>query len=457
MISGSCIAHVRDSPTSTGCGGWRGIALLLFALALSACPSPDVSGVGKRREASAGQPVTRKYGALVYRGLDAFRVNPSGQQRAAADNTGRFGRSWTKPTNLALDLLTQLVAERVGLANETTCAEYVSGVLDTLEGLRTFRGLFPEFIKLEGAPHAEVKAGAVRYSTLDSAWVTVALSIVEARYRAARPTLARRARTLFERQEYSAFVSSGLLSGGSSIDAVTGKVVEAERFSYGDRNSEARPLVLALVGLGLLPASAWDEMSYRWTERAGLPLASGYRMSAFVELSGQLFFDEMALAPQSLGVSHRNYVQASARVARAKTHAIWGYAPACEPPNGYAEFGLDRPDVVTPYAAAQLWTTGVPLAEQNLNRVLGALAWSGEPVADALDPVSLRARCTDTRMLDQSLLFLALYVSEVRNLARLTSWYASAEARLREMDHTDRPPVEPSPRASDQRVLLGAP
>jgi hypothetical protein len=433
----------------------RRIALLLGVASLAACRSPDASDAASRREASAAQPSAGKYGALVYRGLDAFRVGPSGQPKVASDNTGRFGRTWTKCTNVGLDLLTQLVAERVELASAATSAERVAEALTTLESLRTFHGLFPEFIKLEGPARAEIKAGTIAYSTIDSAWVTVALSIAEVRYRKDRPELAQRAHALIEKQDYTAFVSSNLLSGGASIDAVSGKLVAPARFSYGDRNSEARPLVLALVGLGLLPATVWDHMSYTWTMRAGSRLAASYRASAFVELSGQLFFDEMALAPESLGLSHRNYVEASAKVARAKHHVIWGYAPSCEPPEGYAEFGLDRPEVVTPYAAAELSTTGLPLAAQNLARVLEALDWSGGPVADALDPITARTLCREARMLDQSLLFLALHAGALRNLARATAWYAPAEARLREMDRTHRPPTEATRQAASDADSLG--
>jgi hypothetical protein len=436
--------------------GTRGrLALFAGMLVLGACRSPDAAGVASRQEASAAQPGASKYGRLVYRGLDAFRVAPSGQHKVASDNTGRFGRSWTKSTNLGLDLLTQLVAERAELASAAASAERADEVLSTLEALRTFRGLFPEFIKLDGSVRAEVKGGTIAYSTIDSAWVTLALSIAEARYRDARPELAQRARALILQQRYSDFVRENLLGSGTSIDAVSGVVVESGKFSYGDRNSEARPLVLALVGLGLLPPAVWDHMSYSWTERAGLALATGYRASAFVELSGQLFFDEMALAPKSLGLSHRNYVAASAGVARAKQHIIWGYAPSCEPPEGYAEFGLDRPQVVTPYAAAQLSTTGVPLAAQNLARVLEALDWSGGPVADALDPSTGRKLCSDARMLDQSLLFLALHVGPLRSLARATAWYASAEARLRDMDRTHRPPPRSTRELADDAARLG--
>lgn len=431
------------------------IAIALGMLALAACHSPDVSELKTRHDARPADSVTRKYGVLVYRGLDAFHVAPDGQRQVAADNTGRFGRSWTKATNLGLDLLTQVVAERVSLANETTTAAGIAEVLHALEGLRKFHGLFPEFIKLEGEPQAEIKAGAIRYSTIDSAWATVALSVVEARYRRDSPKLAQRARSLIEAQEYSLFVTENRLSEGVSVDAISGKVATEARFSYGDRNSEARPLVLALIGLGLLPEKVWDSMAYTWTERAGMALASSYATSAFVELTGQLFFDEVTLAPGSLGLSHRNYVEASASIARSKGHTIWGYAPSCAPPDGYAEFGLDRPDVVTPYAAAALATTGAPVAVQNLSRVLQALDWQSGPVADALDPVTRRPLCNDSRMLDQSLLFLALHVQALRDLARATRWYAPAEARLRKMDGSHLPPPESTRVAVDSPTKLG--
>jgi hypothetical protein len=176
-------------------------ALLVAVSALAACHSPDAAGVANHQQASLAQPSASKYGLLVYRGLQGFRVPAHGPRQVSADNTGSFGLSWSKSTNVALDLLTQLVAERAALTSATSAAERVADVLSTLEGLRTFRGLFPEFIKLDGPAQAEVKAGTIRYSTIDSAWVTVALSIAQARYREARPELAQRAQALIERQD----------------------------------------------------------------------------------------------------------------------------------------------------------------------------------------------------------------------------------------------------------------
>jgi hypothetical protein len=414
------------------------------AWALTTCRSQQARALDATRQTNAPQRFG-EYDAALYRGLIAFRVSVSAHGGVAADNTGRFGLLWTKCTNLGFDLLTELVAESLGLVSEAEAADHVQTVLGTLEQLRSFHGIFPEFIQLSGVPHAEVKDGKVRFSSLDSAWVTLALSIAEARYRDARPELARRTEALIDQQDYGALLDSNRLLGGLSIDAMSGSVVDRATFAYGDRNSEARPLVLSLIGMHKVPAEVWDSMSYSWTDRAGLAIAEGYHASAFVELSGQLFFDEMALAPRSLGQSHANYVAASATVARAKEQRLWGYAPSCEPPDGYTEFGLDRPDVVTPYAAAELATTGQPLAAANLQRVLQSLDWSGAPVADALDPTTGRSLCASARMLDQSLLFLALNVDALRALSRRTSWYSSAEARIRDMDRT-HPAPEPGSR-----------
>jgi hypothetical protein len=436
---------------------WHALSLgVIASVALvSTCHLREASFEHTKAAASAERPPAPRYDALALRGLEAFRVLPGGKAHVVADNTGRFGREWTKCTNLGLDLLTELVAERAGLRSAPRAAQNVEEVLSTLETLRTYHGIFPEFIKLDGVAHAEVKAGTIRYSSIDSAWVTLALSVVEARYRSERSDLAERARQLIQRQDYSALVDSNRLLGGVTIDAVSGAVVDSPRFSYTDRNSEARPLVLALVGLNKLSPAVWDGMSYSWERRAGLPVASGYRASAFVELAGQLFFDEMALAPRSLGLSHENYVKASALLARDKQHVIWGYAPSCAPPDGYAEFGLDRPDVVTPYAAGLLATTRVLVASANLRRLLEALDWSGAPVADALDPTTQRPLCRDARLLDQALLFLALDVEALRTLSRATSWYVSAEARLRAMDRTHPPPATFESRSTGDAFSMG--
>lgn len=404
---------------------------------------PSSNSSASRELSAPPSPLTalqRRYNAPLLRGVQRFHSELPGARHMAFDNTGRYGSEWTKCTNLALDLLVTLVAERRALIADGPAREHVRRILAVLAELPTYHGLFPEFLRLDGGIRPEIKDGRLRFSTLDSAWVTLALSLTVAHFGQSAPELAAAAERLLDAQDDASLVRDGLLIGGVATDPHAERVLDTFPFSYGDRNSEARPLVLALIGLGQLPPTVWDHMRYTWTRHDDLPLAQGWHASAFVELTGQLFFDEMTLAPRSLGRSHTSYVQASQRVGRRHGHIIWGYAPACAPPDGYAEYGLDRPDLVTPYAAALLATTNHPEALTNLERVLTALELADQPLPDGLDPRTGRVACHVARLLDQALLFLALNVDTLRALTRESPWSAAAEARLRAMDQTHAAP-----------------
>ncbi|HEX3855002.1 MAG TPA: hypothetical protein VHW01_28765, partial [Polyangiaceae bacterium] len=155
-------------------------SIAVGAWALTTCRSQQALVLSATPRTNAPQRFN-EYDAGLYRGLRAFRVSVSARGEVAADNTGRYGPLWTKCTNLGFDLLTELVAESLGLVSEAEAADHVQTVVATLEQLQSFHGIFPEFIQLSGVPHAEVKEGKIRFSSLDSAWVTLALSIAEAR------------------------------------------------------------------------------------------------------------------------------------------------------------------------------------------------------------------------------------------------------------------------------------
>jgi hypothetical protein len=394
-----------------------------------------------------------RYNQVLAQGLVRLRASRGGDDHIVGDSTDSAGMHWTKCTNLGLDLVGTLVAEARGFMTAAETREHVRRILEILRGLRTYHGIFPEIIQLDDGVRPEVKAGRIRYSSVDSAWVTVALTLVEARYDAvpdagdesASAELATRARALVAGQDYGVFLGSdGLLGGGFWVDARTYQIVESLGFSYGDRASEARPLILALVGLGKVAPSAFDNMRTSWAVKEGLAVMEGWRWSAFVEMTGELWLDEMALAPLSLGRSHANYLEATTRVARRLGHAVWGYAPACDVERGYSEYGLDRAELVSPYAGGLLAMTGDPRAVANLERILVGLAGDasdGRPLPEGLDPKTGRVACGVARTLDQSLLFLSLNADVVRALARRTAWYASAEQRTRELDRTSQPPA----------------
>ena len=380
---------------------------------------------------------------ILYEGLVRFRssFSPPGQP-IVGDNTDPWGMTWTKCTNLAIDLLATMVAEERGLIPELQAREHMARVLGTLAALPTYQGIFPENIVIKGGVGPEIVAGKTRYSSIDSAWVTLVLSLVEAHYRATAPALAQAAQALLAPQDYRVFLSKdGLLGAGFYVDVATHQKAETIAFSYNDRNSEARPLLLALVGMNQLPASAWDNTIYDWTDRDGLIFAKSWHYSAFVEMTGALFFDEVALAPLTLGRSHQSYIRASKRVAEQSGHQFWGYAPACDAANAYAEFGLDRPDAVSPYAAALLTLTNDQEALSNFHRVLQVLPRNGDPLPDGIDPRSGQVSCGVARLLDQGLMFLALNADVVRSLVLKTSWYPDAANRLAAMDQSFHAPV----------------
>src|SRR5688572_8288076 len=374
-------------------------------------------------------------------GMLGLRSNEGGGELIVGDNTDPWGMSWTKCTNLGIHILSTLVAEQRGLVEFADARDDIRRIVDILGKLRTHRGIFPENIQIRGGITAEVVDGRSRFSSIDSAWVTLTLSLVQARYKTDDEGLAKDAAALIAKQDYRTFVGAdGMMGAGYFVDVQTDRKVEDIPFSYKDRNSEARPLVLALVGMNQLPASAWNKTFYRWGSREGLVLAKGWHFSAFVEMTGALFFDEAKLAPKSLGKSHENYIEASMRVAKRNGHQLWGYAPACDAQNAYAEFGLDRPDSVSPYAAALLTLTDHSKAVANLSEVLNAMPRDGRALPDGLEPRTGAVSCDVARLLDQGLLFLALNADVVRDLVQKTPWYASAERRLKAMDRNNLPP-----------------
>jgi len=383
----------------------------------------------------------QRHNRNLFDGMLGLRSKEAGSEVIVGDNTDPWGMSWTKCTNLGIHMMSTLVAEQRGLMEDADARQDIRRIVDILGTLRTHRGIFPENIQIRGGIVGEVVDGRTRFSSIDAAWVTLALSLVQARYKGDGDGLASDAGGLIAKQDYRTFVGAdGMMGAGYFVDVQTDRKVEDIPFSYKDRNSEARPLVLALVGMNQLPVSAWNKTFYRWGSREGMVIAKGWHFSSFVEMTGALFFDEAKIAPKSLGKSHENYIEATIRVAKRNGHQLWGYAPACDAQNAYAEFGLDRPDSVSPYAAALLTLTDDPRAVQNMSQVLDALPRDGRALPDGLEPRTGAVSCEVARLLDQGLLFLALNADVVRGLVQKTNWYASAERRLKAMDRNNLPP-----------------
>lgn len=415
-----------------------GAGVLGFVLGQNAVPNCS-SQVGEQTRTflplvinSSEKIVTPDLNQRLYKGIKSLRAQGT---EIVGDNTGTWGMSYTKPTNIGLDLISTTVVANEALVPKEEAIAHIESVLKTLQSLRKYKGIFPEFIKINGGEiSTEVKNGEIGYSSLDSGWLTFALSLVKDNYPGLEVSVL--ARELINSQDYSIFLdANGLMGAGLRVDADTDTVVAGYGFSYDNRNSEARAVVLPLVGMGKIPETAWSKMYYRWVTKEGLDLAEGWNYSAFVELTGNVFFREALLAPESFGKSHKNYAEASFRVAQRSNYRIFGWAPCMSPEGSYHAYGLDDSAVVTPYAAALLATTEDPESKTNFKKILD-LNKDSALLPDVLISSSGVIGNEISLTLDQNLLFLAANKESVREIVQETQWYPEAETRIINFDNS---------------------
>jgi hypothetical protein len=423
----------------------------------------------ERTELRQGEAMSPAQARQMLEGLAALRH----QSGILADNSTAAGMRRTKPTNIAMDLMVTMTARRQGLMNAEETEQADRRVLRTLEILQQLRrqhvvdGLFPEFVRIspDGTlTPIRTPEGTVRYSSIDSGWLTMALAALRNNYpadseigRLAAALLdgetvdGREVRGLLQEQGYRSLLDrEGRLGGGFEISASGQRVPSnAFNFSYGDRNSEARVVVLALIGLGQLPDSAYTSMRLEWTEREGVRVARGFHMSAFVALTGNVFYPEAELSP-TWREAHEGYVRATFLTADRLGHRTAGYAPAARNARLYREYGLDnaREGVSTPYAAALLTTLvngpDSARAVQNLQAIFAAHG-DRQPLPDALSSRDGAVLNPHALGLDQALLFLAANRGAVQDMlgAGNPAWVQEVHRLIRGEQRRTAPAVTP--------------
>ncbi len=228
------------------------------------------------------------------------------------------------------------------------------------------------------------------------------------------------------------------MGAGFTVDAPSNTKKADYGYSYDNKNSEYRATILPLVALGKLPETSWNNMYYHWVQKEGLPMADGYFMNAFVELTGNIFMNEMQLAPNTFAISHRNYVTATRMIAERLGYQIYGWAPATNPPTGYTEYGLDLNTVVSPYAAALLTTTEENQSVANFKKVVGLSLNGSAPLPDVLSSASGLVLANRSLSLDQNLTFLAANKNSVREIVAKTRWYDGVKTRIRQFNENIR-------------------
>src|SRR5688572_22832232 len=192
MVVEACAKRAGRERCRRDAGGFRALAAALGVLLGAASAHAEPAGPARttplQGSAPAGTHVTPSladlqqwHNAILYQGLVGLRsAEAPPDQPIVGDNTDPWGMTWTKCTNLGIELITTLVAMERRLVPDAAGRAHIQSVLGTLGRLPTFRGIFPENIVIRGGVGPEIVAGKTRYSSIDAAWVTVALSIVGA-------------------------------------------------------------------------------------------------------------------------------------------------------------------------------------------------------------------------------------------------------------------------------------
>jgi hypothetical protein len=115
----------------------------------------------------------QRHNRNLFDGLIGLQSKEAGNTLVVGDNTDPWGMSWTKCTNLGIHIMATLVAEQRGLVEGADALSDIRSIVEILGTLRTHRGIFPENIQIRGGIAGEVVDGRARFSSIDSAWVTL--------------------------------------------------------------------------------------------------------------------------------------------------------------------------------------------------------------------------------------------------------------------------------------------
>jgi hypothetical protein len=336
-------------------------------------------------------------------------------------------------SSVGLYLAAIVGAHELGFIEHEEAEQRVRQILETLERLETWRGIFFNFYdttSLERTSHF--------LSFVDSAWLTAGLMVVRSTF----PDLREVAARLITQRSYGYFYDAAAqqMSHGYFVDAR-----ERSPYHYTTLYTEARLGSLIAIGKGDVPEEHWfrmartfsqgdarqwqapagrrtkEERGYLfeggWYEWRGLRFVPSWGGSMFEAMMPTLLVDERRFAPRSLGRNGEVHVEIQRRFALEELGLpVWGMSPAASPtPNGYAEYGV-RPlgvqgypeTAVTPHAAALALGFAPEAATANLRRLAELYPIYGEyGFYDSVDPRTGEVGQVYLA-LDQTMLFLAL-------------------------------------------------
>ncbi len=286
---------------------------------------------------------------------------------------------YTSPTNIAMDLLATVSAERLRFITREQALKRARDIFDTLRKLRRYKGFFYNFYDTK-----KLTVTRNYISTVDSGWLAIALVVIRQAYAA---EMGSEVTALLDQFSFGEFLDP------ENNQFVVGIDVPERNFGgyhYGLLVTEARATSFYAIGKGDVPPSHWwflyrtPPKVWRWQNQEprghmatydGIDLFQGhyrYRDKVFVPSWGGSLFEflmptlvmkERELAPEALGLNNRIATQLHIEYALdEKGYPVWGISPAAISSGQrwtYGEFGIkefgakgyhDR-GVVTPHVS----------------------------------------------------------------------------------------------------------
>ncbi len=342
---------------------------------------------------------------------------------------------YTSPTNIAIDLMSVVAAEKMKLISRAEALERLSEKLRKIEKLRRWKNLYYNF-------YETTKMGVTRgfISSVDNGWLGIALVVVR---QAMGRELYREATKILNRMDFGEFLDYENNQLSLGFDSERNDLVSTH---YGMLISEARVTSFLGIGKGDLPEEHWWSLyrtppsAWSWqsqkpkghdVEHAGHAYFQGYYQyddikivpswggSLFEFLMPTLVLDEKNQAKQSFGINNFNAVQVQKDYALKKQkYPIWGLSPAATT-NGrtwkYGEYGVKAmavkgyPDlgIITPHVSFLALNVAPADAIENIRKML-KIKMYGE--YGFYDSIQIKEQKVNTQYLalDQGMSFLAL-------------------------------------------------
>lgn len=326
-------------------------------------------------------------------GLTSDRVNMSHPE---------VGSNNTSPTNIAMYLMSTIVAVEMDLIDYDEAVEKLSLTLDTLEELEKWNGLFYNWYFVEDG---ELMTDWGQFiSTVDNGWLTSGL-VVTGQY---FEELADQSLALADAMDYTTLYdeNADLFYGG--YDVVTESHTDHH---YGTLYSETRITSYLAIGKEdvpeahwwhlnrtMLPTDSWQTQipegeyvtvdNHRYYnghyEYEGIEYVPSWGGSMFEALMPAMVINEIELGTEAIGLNNARHVEGQIKYAEINDLAAWGFSPASLP-DGYSEFGApvlgisgyEDKATVTPHATFLALDYDVDAVADNLE-VLTELGMYGD-------------------------------------------------------------------------------